>query len=699
LNAMRRQPGLTDSDILLSVTTISFDIAVLELYLPLIVGAKIVLASREIGRDGNGLCQLLTESQATVMQATPATWQLLLATGWHGKSQLKILCGGEALSPDLASRLVARSESVWNLYGPTEATVWATIDRVDDLDPAAVSIGRSIDNIQTYILDANLQPVPIGIPGELYIGGDCLATGYLNRPDLTAQKFIANPFSTHIQERLYKTGDLVKYLPNGKIEYISRLDALVKLRGVRIELGEIESLLATHPEIRSTVAIVREDTPGDKRLVVYIIPDRQQSPPQLRDLRDFLAQKLPRQSIPSAWVMLADFPTTPNGKIDRRALPVPDLTVSLKIQTEQTSPRNEVESQLVGIWTKVLGIEAVGIHDNFFDLGGHSLLAVNMFGEIDRIWSVNLPLATLFQSQTIAELAIIIAPAIADSGLAHLQLPAWNSLVKIKQSRSIDPPLFFIHDVSGSVLFYREIADRIRSNRTCYVLQPRGMDGRMPPVTSIPEMAANYIAEILQVQPEGAYYLSGYSFGGFVAFEIARQLHELGKEVKLLAIVDTGAPRLRETGDRENAPPPDEPIRNHSRLAKFLSLNPHERIDYIRNGLRIHRTFGKLRLPYRFFLRYIKRSLPEVGSLDVYWTNAHAFDLYLAPSAYPGRVILFYSDEKLQQLAITPALNWDKLATGGVELHAIPGSNHATIIRVPYVDLLSEKLTYLLDRL
>ncbi|WP_310428749.1 non-ribosomal peptide synthetase [Chamaesiphon sp. VAR_48_metabat_135_sub] len=707
LNAMQRKPGLTERDTLLSVTTISFDIAVLELYLPLTVGAKIVLASREIVRDGRGLLQLLTESQATVMQATPTTWQLLLAAGWTGKSQLKkILCGGEALSTDLASQLIARSESVWNLYGPTEATVWVTIDRVDDLDPATVSIGRPIDNIQTYILDSHLQPVPIGVPGELYIGGDCLATGYLvgvasakpNRPDLTAQKFITNPFSTAPQARLYKTGDLVKYLPNGKIQYLSRLDDLVKLRGVRIELGEIESLLATHPEIRSTVAIVREDTPGDKRLVVYIIPDRQQSPPQIRDLHDFLAQKLPRQSLPSAWVMLADFPTTPNGKIDRHALPVPDLTAIIQLQTERVAPRNSIESRLLLIWTKVLGLEDFGIHDNFFDLGGHSLLAVNMFGEIDRIWGVNLPLATLFQSQTIAELATTIAPTIANIARLNLQLPVWNSLVKIKQGDSIDPPMFFIHDVSGSVLFYREIADRIRSNRTFYVLQPRGMDGRTPPVTSITEMAANYIEEILRVQAEGAYYLSGYSFGGFVAFEIARQLHELGKEVKLLAIIDTSAPRSRETAEY-SASPPDKPRRNHSRLAKFLRLSSHERIDYLRNGLRIHRTFGKLRLPYQFYLRYIKRSLSEAGSLDVYWTNARAFTDYVAPSTYPGRVTLFYSDEKPQKLAVNLTLNWDNLATGGVELEALPGSNHATIIRVPHVNLLSEKLTFILDRL
>jgi oxalate---CoA ligase len=286
----------------------------------------------------------------------------------------------------------------------------------------------------------------------------------------------------------------------------------------------------------------------------------------------------------------------------------------------------------------------------------------------------------------------------ADAERIEIQSPAWKSLVKIKQGSSNLPPLFFIHDVSGSILFYRQLVECMRTDRTCYVLQPLGMDGSQPPVESVAEMATNYIEEILQVQPVGPYHLSGYSFGSFVAFEIAHQLHLQDREVGLLAVIDTIAPKLIDAADREMLARSIKSPQNYSRITKFLSLNSHERIAYIHNGLRIHRTTGKLRNPYRFYLRYIKRSLLEVGSLDVYWTNDRAFHSYTAPATYPGRVALFYSDEKLPKLAAQPALNWEQIATGGVELHPIAGSNHATIIQLPYVQVLGAQLTSALDR-
>ena len=690
LTATRQKPGLSPSDTLLSVTTISFDIAVLELYLPLIVGAKVVLASRETAMDGNALLRLLNESQATVMQATPTTWQLLLAAGWKGNSALKILCGGESLTPTLASQLVARSAAVWNMYGPTEATVWATIKEVGQCASASASpscnnIGKPLDNIQTYILDCQLQPVPIGVPGELYLGGVGLAQGYLNRPDLTAAKFIAHPFSQIADARLYRTGDLVRYLPTGEIEYLDRLDDRVKIRGFQIELGEIEAVLATHPAVRQVAVVAREDRPGDRRLVAYIVPTNVQTE-LINELLPFLRQKLPQQMIPSAFVRSIELPMTPNGKIDRRSLPVPELADRLHLTDSCVAPRNSTETQLVAIWKKLLNVDNVGIHENFFDLGGHSLLAVNLFTEINKTFGKMLPLATLFQHQTIGQFATVLDSLDRDRSC--------QSVVKIKEGNATKPPLFFMHDVSGSVLFYQQLVNHLPSDQTCYIIQPQGLDGKQTPIDCIVQMAANYIDEILQAQPEGAYYLGGYSFGGVLAFEIARQLHERGREIGLLAIFDGKAPiRDRVRPDNIQATSQSQLSWYGERLSKFIGLNWQQRSDYLREGLRIHRTLGKLRPLYRFYLRYIKHSLPELGSIDVYWTNARVFHRYEVESSYPISVTLFCAGDRLAALATTPDLNWDSIATGGTQVHVIPGTNHATIIQEPHVRLLAEKLT------
>ncbi len=411
LTTMAIKPGLTDKDILLAITTISFDIAVLELYLPLILGAKVVLASHKVTVDGIQLLKLLKESQATVMQATPATWQLLLAAGWHDQVQLKVLCGGEALSSELANKLLSKASSVWNMYGPTEATVWATTYEVsaqqflDSSQQSAISIGKPIGNVQTYILDKYLQPVPVGVRGELYIGGVCLARGYLNRPDLNSEKFISNPFDQEPEARLYKTGDLACYLPDGNIKYIGRIDNQVKIRGFRIELGEIEAVLSQHASIRETVVIVREDIPGDKRLVAYSVS--QQENLLGSELRTFLKNRLPMYMVPSAFVFLDAMPLTPNGKVNRRALLKPDIS-SIQLGTNLVPPSNPTEEVVANIWSDILGTEKLGIHDNFFELGGHSLLATRIISRLNQSFSTDLSLQHIFESPTIAGMAGVL---------------------------------------------------------------------------------------------------------------------------------------------------------------------------------------------------------------------------------------------------------------------------------------------------
>ncbi|MCW5317887.1 amino acid adenylation domain-containing protein [Nostoc sp. KVJ3] len=417
LSAMQQRPGITEQDTLLAVTTISFDIAALEIFLPISVGACLVIARRDVTLDGRELFDLLVKSKATIMQATPATWRLLLDSNFQSRD-LKILCGGEALPWDLVNELLARSASVWNLYGPTETTIWSSVCQLESSE-SLISIGRPIDNTQIYILNQNLQPVPVGIPGELHIGGAGLARGYLNRPDLTQEKFIPNPFGRSRRaalrlrsvtgeqggwggELLYKTGDLARYLPDGNIEYLGRIDNQVKIRGFRIELGEIEVALSQHPHVQASCVIAREDTPGDKRLVAYIVPQPQVTL-TVSELRSDLKKKLPDYMVPSAIVILESLPLTPNGKIDRRALPAPEP--SSELLEKYVAPRNPIEEILSLIWQQVLKVELVGRHDNFFELGGHSLLATQLISRVRSSLKVELPLRSLFAAPTIAELS------------------------------------------------------------------------------------------------------------------------------------------------------------------------------------------------------------------------------------------------------------------------------------------------------
>lgn len=403
LVSMRKEPGLGVGDRLLSVTTISFDISNLELYLPLIVGAQLIVASREETQDSRRLIKLLSEHAVSVMQATPATWRLLLDSGWRDGKGIKILCGGEALSRELADRLLATSAEVWNLYGPTETTIWSAASRVQEgID--VVPVGRPIANTRIYILDGGLHPVPVGVAGELYIGGDGLARGYLNRPELTTERFVSNPFSENARDRIYKTGDRARYRRDGTIECLGRLDHQIKLRGFRIELGEIESILASHPGVGQAVAVVREDVPGDQRLVAYWVATEDPSTIESTKLRRFLEERLPSYMVPSLFIELPKFPLTPNGKVDRARLPAPEGQRPT-VESSYVSPRTEVERTLTDIWQEVLRVEKVGIQDNFFDLGGNSLLIVQLQSRVYKRLNREFPLVELFRRPTVNDFA------------------------------------------------------------------------------------------------------------------------------------------------------------------------------------------------------------------------------------------------------------------------------------------------------
>ena len=401
LQSMASSPGFSAADRLLAVTTISFDISGLELYLPLLAGGRVVLASREDCYDGVRLRRLMRESGATVMQATPATWRLLLDSGWREGNGLRLLCGGEALPRELADRLLGTGAELWNMYGPTETTIWSTVARVQPDD--VIAIGRPIDNTRIYVLDSNSQPVPVGVSGELYIGGEGLARGYLNREVLTAERFLPDPYSDQPGARMYRTGDLARYRDDGSIECLGRIDHQVKLHGFRIELGEIEAALESHDQIGQAAAVVREDSPGDRRLVAYLVATGDSTPDQ-SELRRHLQTSLPSHMVPSGFVTLSTLPLTPNGKVDRKSLPIPDSDRP-DLDADYIAPSGELEKLIAGVWEEVLQLERVGIQDNFFDLGGNSLLIVRVQAKLADSAGHDVPLVELFQKPTVESLA------------------------------------------------------------------------------------------------------------------------------------------------------------------------------------------------------------------------------------------------------------------------------------------------------
>ena len=683
LCAMGVTPGLTEADVILAVTTLCFDIAALEIYLPLIVGAKTIIASRDVAIDGKRLATELERSGATVMQATPATWQMLLAAGWSGKQSLKIICGGEALSMQLAANLQEKSDSVWNLYGPTEATVWSTVCPVSALDTiehhkdVVVSIGTAIANTQTYILDRHRQPIPIGVPGELHIGGVGLARGYLNRPELTQRKFIQNPFSDEPGSRLYKTGDLARYLPDGHIEFIGRIDNQVKIRGFRIELGEIEAGLTQHPAVRSAVVIVREDIPGEKRLVAYVVAQEDLTS---ADLRGFLKSKLPDYMVPSTFVFLEAIPLTPNGKRDRRALPVPD-TDNMADRSGSIAPRNPIELQLTQIWSEVLTIRSVGVTDNFFDLGGHSLLAVRLMARIEQQLGAHLPLTTLFTDPTIESQATLLN--------AKSDTRSHSPLVPIQTSGEL-PPLFCVHPIGGNVLCYAELARHLGHNQPLYGLQSPGLLGEQVPLATIEDMAATYIQALQEIQPRGPYYLAGWSMGGVIAMAMAQQLQDAGQTVALVALIDSYAPSTLSTlgsmdeGTLANALAADliglfgtELPLAQLNLAQFQPKEQLQRICSLAKQLHL--------LP------------PEVGTeqlerlFQVFKANRIAVGSY-QPQPYSGRVALFCANSLEAQ-----DRGWGSMTTGQFETYRVDG-DHYDIMRSPHIQTLAKELAGCLNQ-
>jgi amino acid adenylation domain-containing protein len=708
LCSMRQEPGISCDDVLIAVTTISFDIAGLELFLPLTAGAQVVLVSRNVTIDGSLLMKTIHEHQATVMQATPATWRLLLDAGWHGDSRLKILCGGEAFPRELADQLLPGCQSLWNMYGPTETTIWSSVYKVGFGNQNLLPIGRPIGNTQMYILDAARNSVGIGMEGELYIGGDGVARGYLNRPELTAERFVPDPFHNLPARRLYRTGDLARYLPDGNIVFLGRIDHQVKIRGFRIELGEVEATLAEHPSVRQNVVAAREDT-GEKQLVAYFLTHNGRLPPPARELRRFLKQKLPDYMLPAAYVALDRFPLTPNGKVDRHALPLPDRIESLADE-QHVSPRNALETRLVQLWEQILGIAPISVTANYFELGASSLAAARLFTKIAREFKQELPLSLLYQAPTVEQLA---------RHLTEANVPRWKSLVPI-QTKGSGPPLFCVHGGGGGTLFMRSLVRHLGADRPFYGLQAEAVHGRRIQGHRIEDMAAQYIKEIRTVHPNGPFLLSGYCLGGVIAFEMARQLKAQGFEVPLVALFNAANPALHllgaaaddHEGQQEAAVAENSHEVNRTRgfgikghWQKIRHLNRNELPRYVGQALksalrwRIRPLRQKLRRfttqPNRFWeifcLAYARLGgrVPPMLRWFYILGITHWAERRYQPAMYPGKITVFSGEG----LFSDPTAGWMGLAAE-IETCAIAGQHRipAQMMYEPAVTELAEKL-------
>jgi amino acid adenylation domain-containing protein len=534
LYSMQKMPGLTAQDKLLAVTTISFDIAGLELFLPLITGAQIVLADAAAAKDGRILLDIIQKEKITVMQATPYTWRIMLEAGWD-KEKIRVICGGEALPMDLAQSILARATELWNVYGPTETTIWSTIKQIT-VDDKNISIGRPVDNTGIYVLDKFLNPVGAGVAGEIYISGAGVAKGYLNQPALTAEKFVANPFDDG--QLMYRTGDLGTFTADGELMYVSRVDAQVKIRGYRIETGEIEYNLVQATDINQAVVIARADNNGVDKLVAYVVVndgvDHAETPAELiNNWRSELKNSLPDYMIPDNFIIIPQMPLTPNGKVDKKSLAAQGPSPTEHVN-HYAPPRTDVEKIVADIWIELLGIEKVGIYDNFFELGGHSLIAVQVMARIEKETGKRLPLAILFENSTVEKLALML----------HLDGKSitWDSLVPIKP-KGTKVPIYIVHGAGLNVLLFNTLATHMDADQPVYGLQAKGLNGIDEPLKRIEDIAAHYIASIRAQNPNGPYALAGFSFGGIIAFEMAKQLEALNLEVKMLAMFDTYAYR------------------------------------------------------------------------------------------------------------------------------------------------------------
>ncbi len=660
---------LTDRDRVLQSIPFSFDPSVWQIFWALSFGAQLVLARPGGHQDSAYLAETIVEQQISTIALVPTMLRVLLEEKALKQSRhLKhVFCGGEALPSDLIDCFYDRlpTSLLHNVYGPTEASIDATYWTCKPNCASAIApIGHPITHAEIYILDSDLQPVEVGASGELHIGGAGLARGYLNRPQLTVEKFISHPFRA--SARLYKTGDLGCFLPDGTIQFLGRIDHQVKIRGFRIELQEIEATLNQHPGVRESIVVAREDRPGDKRLVAYVVSTAARS-----ELRQFLAEKLPAYMVPANFVELASLPLNPNGKVDRHALPEPERD----LEQLPIAPRNKVELELVKIWEKVLGVSAIGVDDSFIELGGDSILAAQIVQQIEQVFEKKLPLIAFFQAPTIAQLAQLIQ---AESIFAP-------SIVPI-QPDGAKPPLFGVHVLGKGLSYYRPLAKHLGRDQPVYGLAIQ-LSGDGETTNDIKTLASQYVQAIRSLQPKGPYYLAGVSFGGIVAFEMAQQLHAQEQTVALLGLFDT--------------PPPPK-------MVQFLPLRSQQsayfkRLSHLK-PIEVWTRFKKRFLEWSLKSSAFESGLRWIyGALDRPFPDALQHLLYVhqnekatsrySPQVYPGRITMFLAKDQVVSAAVAsdPRLCWQELTQNSLEVHEVSG-DHMSMLQEPHVQSLAEAL-------
>jgi amino acid adenylation domain-containing protein len=676
LYSMLGEPGIAEKDVLLSITTISFDIAGLELFLPLLKGAKLVLTSEENARDSRLLLDVLKEEGITMMQATPTTWQMLLDAGWQNRSPLKALCGGEALPVVLAKNILERVDELWNMYGPTETTIWSAIKQIS-LSDDLITVGRPIANTQIYIVDEQNQLVEPGKIGELCIAGDGVARGYWKRPLLTSEKFISNPFDSSSGKVLYRTGDLAKLLPSGEVQCLGRMDQQIKIRGHRIELGEIEEALDALEGVQSSVVVFNSD-----RLVANLIPSGTGDPSsdKITGWKETLRQQLPTHMVPQQFIFVEEFPTTLNGKIDRKAIQSVNEKKSEEVVFE--NPQTKSEKIIAAIWQEYLEIDPIDVNADFFELGGHSMTAVRVMTRLENETGNRLPLVALLKNPTVKKLA-----AYMDS-----EFISWDSLVPLKPTGT-RAPLFIVHGAHHNVFIFNDLAKQLDDDQPVYALQPKGLDGVSEPYDSIEEMAAHYISEIRTTHPEGPYALAGFSMGGIVAFEMARQLRKQGMDVKILAMFDAYVFPMYYYKN---------PL--VKKLVSLLYLIGKAFFMLINMFSSTKNFKRRIQLSYLSISGvFLRMKVGREKQHEMQHNRSYKMDSMhnLATHRYtikPQDIVVdvFRSTEEINFVHDPNVLGWGKMAQKGVRKHMVPG-NHIDMFTPPNVDAFAKSLQFALD--
>nr|WP_274518884.1 non-ribosomal peptide synthetase [Tumebacillus flagellatus] len=661
--------GSSAQDAWVAAATVTFDISGLEFYVPLTSGGRIVLVSRDTARDGQRLLATITEANATHMVATPSSFYMLLQAGWKDPERFLAVVCGEAIPLELVQRLMEAGVEVWNGYGPTEITVCSSLHPLQPTDEV-VTIGHPMANYEYYIMDVHRQLVPVGVIGELYIGGVGLAREYWNRPDLTEKAFLTHTFADGTTRRIYKTGDLARFLANGTVEILGRMDNQIKLNGYRIELGDIESHLEQHPALERGVVVVQEPTPGVKRLTAFytVLPEVSI---EAADLRAYMQDKVPGYMVPAAFVRLENFPISESGKVDRRALS--QLLVETQRENDYVGPRDRTEYRLVKMWERLLGAEKIGVRDSFFQLGGHSLTAVKLSSDVEREFGCRLPLVRLFQESTIEQIAAFIR----EGG----ESPLHPSLVEIQKGAGT--PLFLVHPIGGMAHVYAGLASGL-PEQTVYGLQARGVEeGSGDPIDTVEEMAAYYLEGVRQVQPEGPYRLGGWSFGGVVAYEMARQLQAQGQDVEPLVFFDSYAPENREQWN----------ARSESEVAAdfaqdLLSIFQDEAAASQEEAhVILERVLTQAQESGQLSISFTREDLMRL--FTVYKAHSHAMGNYEAVAAPQLQVILFRASD-VPSTQLNPAEGWRK-RVGELTVFEVKG-NHYTMLQPPFVQETSASL-------